>query len=72
MLKAIPVGIKEFKHFNIYNRWGQPVFQTANPARGWDGKLGGILQTGVFVWIAEGIGYSGNVIRRKGSTVLIQ
>lgn len=72
MLKAIPVGIKEFKHFNIYNRWGQPVFQTANPARGWDGKLGGILQTGVFVWIAEGIDYSGNVIRRKGSTVLIQ
>ena len=71
LLKAIPVGIKQFKFLNIYNRWGQLVFQTTNPLNGWDGKVNGILQTGVFVWIAEGINYNGNLITRKGSTVLI-
>jgi gliding motility-associated-like protein len=49
ILKAIAVGIKEFKYFNIYNRWGQLVFRTTNASKGWDGKRSGILQTGVFV-----------------------
>jgi len=28
VLKAIPVGIKKFLYFSIYNRWGQRIFFT--------------------------------------------
>ena len=72
ILKAIPVGIKEFKNFSIFNRWGQLVFQTANAARGWDGKLSAALQNGVFVWMAEGTDQQGNTIKRKGTVLLIR
>ncbi|RYY57534.1 MAG: gliding motility-associated C-terminal domain-containing protein [Chitinophagaceae bacterium] len=35
----------------VFNRWGQLVYQTADPSKGWDGKVNGIPQeTGVFVW----------------------
>ena len=30
--------------FNIYNRWGQLVFQTVDPGVKWDGKMGGVPQ----------------------------
>ena len=37
--------------FNIYNRWGQPVFQTINPGEKWDGRFGGVPQeTGVYFY----------------------
>lgn len=71
ILRAIPIGIREFRYFNVYNRWGQLVFRTVNASTGWDGKLNSVLQTGVFVWVAEGIDYSGHAIKRKGTTVVI-
>jgi gliding motility-associated-like protein len=73
VLKAVPVGIKQFKKFSVYNRWGQIVFTTSNAAKGWDGKIGGQLQnTAVFVWIASGVDYKGRYIERKGTSVLIR
>jgi gliding motility-associated-like protein len=72
ILKAFPVGIKVFLGFSIYNRWGQLVFQTNDAVRGWDGKLNGILQTGVFVWIVQGLDYNGSLIKREGTTTIIR
>jgi len=35
----------------IFNRWGEFVFETNDPTRGWDGTAGGTLaQDGVYVW----------------------
>jgi gliding motility-associated-like protein len=43
--------VKSFK-LQLFNRWGQPVFQTEDVHRGWDGKVGGLPQrSDVFVWI---------------------
>ncbi|HNP46041.1 MAG TPA: gliding motility-associated C-terminal domain-containing protein, partial [Panacibacter sp.] len=71
--RAIPVGIKEFKFFNIYSRYGELVFTTADPSRGWDGYYKGVRQApGTYVWQTEGIGYDGKVIFRKGTVVLIR
>ena len=73
VLKLIPVGIKQLKYFNIYNRWGQLVFSTADPSKGWDGTVAGQQQgTFVFVWTAEAIDYKENIIRKKGTVTLIR
>ncbi|HZH64163.1 MAG TPA: gliding motility-associated C-terminal domain-containing protein, partial [Flavisolibacter sp.] len=73
VLKAVPIGIKQFKYFSVYNRWGQLVFTTSDASKGWDGRIGGQLQnTGVFVWIASGVDFKGRPIEKKGTTVLIR
>ena len=54
----------------VYNRWGQEVFRTSNPAVGWNGgSTGG---TAVFVWMAAGIDYQGHLIERKGTVILVR
>jgi gliding motility-associated-like protein len=71
--KAIPIGIREFKYFEVYNRWGQRVFFTTNPSTGWNGIINGIAQqTDIYVWRAAGITFKGNLIERKGTVVLIR
>lgn len=73
ILKAIPIGLKEFKFFTIFNSYGQQVFSTVNPGIGWDGTFKGVKQgMGTYVWIAEGVNYKGTIIQRKGSVILIR
>jgi hypothetical protein len=70
---VIPVGIKELKFFNVYNRWGELVFFTKDFTKGWDGSYKGKDQgTFTFVWMAEGIDFKGNVIRKKGTVTIIR
>jgi hypothetical protein len=67
------VGIKDLKYFRVFNRWGQMIFETKNPGKGWDGRITGIdQQTGVFIWIAEGVDYTGKLVTRKGTSTLIR
>jgi gliding motility-associated-like protein len=73
VLKAIPVGIRNFHYFRVFNRWGQMIFSTQNAALGWDGRIKGLEQsTGTFIWIAEGTDYKGNPISRKGVVTIIR
>lgn len=37
LLHVIPIGLKAFSYFVIYNRYGEKVFYTTDPAKGWDG-----------------------------------
>jgi gliding motility-associated-like protein len=72
-LKPIPGGIKELKHFRIYNRWGQMVFDIRSDSRGWDGRIGGMQQTTqVYVWTAEGLGVDNRNYKAKGTVLLIR
>jgi gliding motility-associated-like protein len=73
LLRAIPIGITQFKYFTVYNRWGQPVFTTTNASVGWDGTLSGnTLPAGTFVWVAAGVDYTGRLVQRKGVVILIR
>jgi gliding motility-associated-like protein len=73
VLRAVPVGIKQFLYFRMYNRWGQMIFQTTDAQKGWDGNINGLLQTsGTYIFTTEGIDYTGKIIFRKGTTVLIR
>lgn len=72
VLRPLAFGMKEYHYFRVYNRFGQMVYSTADFAKGWDGKIGGVMQpTGTFVWVAEAVDYKGNLIQRKGSSILM-
>lgn len=73
LLLAIGPGIQELQYFNIYNRWGQLIYQTRDLTRGWDGSYKGVKQPpGTYVYMAQGIDYLGKTIFRKGTVVLIR
>jgi gliding motility-associated-like protein len=73
IIKPICVGISQLNFFRIYNRWGQLVFATSEIGRGWDGLISGSQQpTSSFVYVAQGIDYTGKTISRKGSITLIR
>lgn len=73
VLHVIPVGMRELKNFTVYNRWGQIVFTTSNPAIGWNGQFNGVDQdSNVFVWSATGTDLSGKPVFKKGTVTLIR
>jgi gliding motility-associated-like protein len=69
----IPVGIKEYKYFRVYDRWGALIFSTDKLRKGWDGKYKGYdLATGVYVWVISGVTDTGKLITKKGTVTLIR
>jgi gliding motility-associated-like protein len=73
LLHAIPIAIREFRSFTVFNRWGQEVFMTGNSAVGWDGRFDGRKQPmGTYVWAVEGVDYSGRLIEGRGTVILIR
>jgi gliding motility-associated-like protein len=73
ILRPIAVGMKEIQYFRVFNRWGQLVFDTRTNGQGWDGKVGGQLQsTNSFVWEVSAIDYRGALYFRKGVVTLIR
>jgi PKD repeat protein len=71
--RPIPVGIMQLLYFRVYNRLGQLVYSTSRIGEGWDGTVEGKQQaTGVYVWVAEGTAYTGRVIAKKGTVVLVR
>ncbi|MET0636627.1 MAG: gliding motility-associated C-terminal domain-containing protein [Chitinophagaceae bacterium] len=67
------IGITETNYFRVYNRNGELVFATRNIGVGWDGRIKGIEQpSGAYVWMAEGRDFLGNLLRQKGTVVLIR
>jgi gliding motility-associated-like protein len=68
-----PVGIKSFRSFKVFNRWGQVIFSTTRMGDGWDGTIAGKEQpSGVYVWAIEAIDYNNRVISKKGTITLIR
>jgi hypothetical protein len=73
IFRPIPVGISSLDYFRIYNRLGQMVYSTSSLGRGWDGSLNGVPQSaGGYVWMVKGTDYTGNIIVKKGTMVLIR
>jgi gliding motility-associated-like protein len=73
ILKPICVGISRLDFFRVFNRWGQMIFETKEFDKGWDGRVSGTDQeTGTYVFMAQGVDYTGKVVFRKGTVVLIR
>ena len=57
--------------FNIYNRWGQLVFQTSNLDEGWDGTyMGKEAPAGVYMYMLNIMGVEGTLHRKQGEVLL--
>ncbi|MHC1774932.1 MAG: PKD domain-containing protein [Lentimicrobium sp.] len=60
---------------HVYNRWGQLIFSSTDPGRGWDGSYNGKpCSTGVYSYMLqyrEGVEGSTRTITQKGSVKLL-
>jgi gliding motility-associated-like protein len=73
IIKPILLGMRSLKHFRVFNRWGQVVFATSEKGKGWDGTYNGTPQDpGTYVWMAEGETFTGEVIKKQGTVVLLR
>jgi gliding motility-associated-like protein len=63
--------IKSFD-IQIFNRWGQLVYKSKDPGRGWNGTFNGILQpTGNYVWLIMLTDIDGNRKQYRGTVLLL-
>jgi gliding motility-associated-like protein len=62
-----------FMQLEIYNRWGERVFITTNPANGWDGSWRGQpCEAAVFTYVLTGQMDDGTPIEMQGNISLIK
>ena len=65
-------GVKEYK-FEVYNRWGQLIYETGDLTAGWDGKYKSkICQQGSYNWIIYYQDFSKNPYNVNGHVTLIK
>ncbi|QEC56098.1 T9SS type B sorting domain-containing protein [Flavisolibacter ginsenosidimutans] len=73
VLRPIFYNVTSLHYFKVYNRWGQQVFETATPGKGWDGNKDGVPQPAeTYSWILEAVGKNGEIIKASGRSVLIR
>lgn len=73
IFKPVVFGKMARFRLEIYNRWGQLIFQSSDPEKGWDGSTSGLLyDTGVFVWVCTYQLEGTNQKTEKGTVLLIR
>jgi gliding motility-associated-like protein len=71
-------GVNVIRHFRIYNRWGQLIFERNNigiddRSAGWDGKFKGqYVETGTYVYMAEMECLTGEMFTFKGTVTIVR
>lgn len=73
VFRIAPDNKNKLLSFSVYNRWGKLMFQTDNPAIGWDGYYKGEpLDPGTFVYWIVMQGLSGKTVSSKGYIILLR
>lgn len=70
-----PIWFNEFELeiFQVYNRWGQLVYETVNPDDRWDGTVAGApAPMGVYVYLLRGVGNRGEPFVKQGNITLFR
>jgi len=58
--------------FQIYNRWGQLIFETRDFNEGWDGNYNGSrVNRGTYIWTYQYADSQGNEIKKGGSVTVV-
>ena len=70
--RPITIGNQEVRTFRVVNRYGQTVFETTDPVRGWDGTLNGEpLDLGTYFYLVS-FRCDGKIVDQAGEVVLIR
>jgi gliding motility-associated-like protein len=65
-------GVSEF-HMEIYNRWGEKLFETDDISVGWNGYYKGKLcKTDVYIWKAKGKFENSKTFEKAGNVTLLR
>jgi gliding motility-associated-like protein len=73
IFRPLLLGDIQSFNFQIFNRWGQLVFQTSQPGVGWDGNLTAYKQNNnMFVWLCVYQLNGQPVQKKKGIVTLIR
>lgn len=66
------IAVKDYK-MQVYNRWGEKIFETDDQNTGWDGTYSGAdSPAGVYMFIVEFSDYEDKVYRKAGTFHLIR
>ncbi len=66
------LNLEEYK-LEIFNRWGELIFESNNPAIGWDGYyMGKLAKEDVYVWKVAAKCTNGNYLNNLGTVTLIR
>ena len=56
---------------SVFDRWGEKVFETTDPNKGWDGTYNGKdLNPGVYTWVVS-LNYSDKETLTKSGTITL-
>ena len=59
--------------FQVFNRWGERIFETTDLYTGWDGYYEGkICKQDVYVWKAKGVYFNGTAFIKVGTVTLLR
>ncbi|MFV0535946.1 MAG: gliding motility-associated C-terminal domain-containing protein [Dysgonomonas sp.] len=57
----------------IVNRWGVKMYESTDPAKGWDGRYKGkYVNTGVYFYVIEAQGSDGVKYRKRGDINILR
>jgi len=73
--KGVFIEERRGYNFEIYNRWGEMVYNTNDISKGWDGKhlaTGEYVDPGVYVFVLNFIGKNGKSYSQNGTFTVIR
>ncbi len=66
------VGITEVVDFQVFNKWGNLVFESNDISKGWDGYYKGeLLPSGPYAYYVKAKNYMGKEYSKKGTILLL-
>ena len=72
VFKVYGSSVKELKML-VFDQWGELVFESEDPQRGWDGTHGGHAEpAGIYIYVIKVVFSNGHTYSKKGTVSLVR